>query len=193
MVEAVESVPGTDPDRASFIVALETARDQVLLGPDSHCQNEAGVLGRIGRAVLARLLPPRRPRTCNRKVKTPMSRYYSRLTDPRPRTSATIEALAIHIHQAPRHQLPPLTADLGDGRRAGRGPGPTGNGQRNRTVQFMRTTPHATWKTCDLARTLGYANIHSFRALMKRWTAKGMLRKVGRGLYQLAPGWAARP
>ncbi len=27
MTDAVESVPGTDPDRAAFTVALETARD----------------------------------------------------------------------------------------------------------------------------------------------------------------------
>ena len=30
MTDAVESVPGTDPDRAAFTVALETARDQVI-------------------------------------------------------------------------------------------------------------------------------------------------------------------
>lgn len=30
MTNAVESVPGTDPDRSAFTVALETARDQVI-------------------------------------------------------------------------------------------------------------------------------------------------------------------
>ncbi|MDQ0936392.1 hypothetical protein [Streptomyces turgidiscabies] len=42
MVDAVETVPGTDPDRAGFTVALETARTQVVLpsepavAPDRH-------------------------------------------------------------------------------------------------------------------------------------------------------------
>ena len=29
MVTAAETVPGTDPDRASFTIALQTARDQL--------------------------------------------------------------------------------------------------------------------------------------------------------------------
>ncbi|MFD7713926.1 transposase domain-containing protein [Streptomyces sp. NPDC059786] len=62
MVEAAESVPGTDPDRCCFTVALQTARDQVVqaagIVPDEH-----GCLGLIGRRVLSRLLAPRRHRT----------------------------------------------------------------------------------------------------------------------------------
>lgn len=34
MVEAVETLPGTDPDRASFTVALETAKDQLIAAAD---------------------------------------------------------------------------------------------------------------------------------------------------------------
>ncbi|GGX82253.1 IS4 family transposase [Streptomyces fructofermentans] len=191
MVDAVESVAGTDPDRASFTIALEAARDHVVRGPDPLREGAIGTVGRIGRAVLAGLLPKRRPRTCNRKVKAPMSRYYSRLTDPRPRSSSTIEALDCKIHQAPSAQPPPKTTAPGDGRRAGRGPGRTGEGQRNRTLQLMRTAPQATWKSCDLARSLGYSNIHSFRASMTRWTAEGLIRKVGRGTYMLEEGWTS--
>lgn len=51
MAEAAETRPDTDPDRVSFTVALETAKDQVIAA--------AGVLpdaepGRIGQAVLDR-------------------------------------------------------------------------------------------------------------------------------------------
>lgn len=46
MVDAVETVPGTDPDRAGFTVALETARTQVVLAseplPDSQQPHRIG-------------------------------------------------------------------------------------------------------------------------------------------------------
>jgi hypothetical protein len=72
MVTAVESVPGTDPDRANFTIALQTASNTVT-GADGviGC---GGLTGRIGRAVLDGLLPPRRPRVSVRKVKSPLSR-----------------------------------------------------------------------------------------------------------------------
>src|SRR5437667_10569901 len=56
MVTAVETRPGTDPDRASFTTAMEAARDQLTAargvcpdGPDGP----ADLPGAIGRAVLA--------------------------------------------------------------------------------------------------------------------------------------------
>ena len=59
MVTAVETRPGTDPDRASFTTALEAAKDQLTAAgicPDGP----ADLPGVIGRAVLATLLPARR-------------------------------------------------------------------------------------------------------------------------------------
>jgi hypothetical protein len=73
MVTAVESFPGTDPDRASFTIALQTAIDTVT-GADGVIPC-GGLTGRIGRAVLDGLLPPRRPRVSVRKVKSPPSRW----------------------------------------------------------------------------------------------------------------------
>jgi hypothetical protein len=72
MVEAAESVPGTDPDRCCFTVAVQTARDQVVQAA-GIVPAESHSLGLIGRRVLARLLSPRRHRTSTRKVKSPMS------------------------------------------------------------------------------------------------------------------------
>jgi hypothetical protein len=95
MITAVESTPGTDPDRASFTTALHTAADTLTAAeaiiPDTT------TLGRIGRAVLATLLPPRRPRTSVRKVKSPLSRWNK--ADPhRPTHSTPITALTITVN-----------------------------------------------------------------------------------------------
>lgn len=94
MVEAVESRPGTDPDRACFTTALQTARDQVITATNIIPENPC-TPGDIASAVLTSLLPPRRPRVSVRKVKSPLRRYASRREDPRPTTSQTITTLAI--------------------------------------------------------------------------------------------------
>src|SRR5262249_59041550 len=60
MTAAAESVPGTDPDRASFTTALETARDQVTAARGITDSGDPAGIGRIGRAVLDSLLPARR-------------------------------------------------------------------------------------------------------------------------------------
>ncbi len=74
VTDAVQTVPGTDPDRASYQVAVETAQNLAaaarnITGPDSD------LAGDIGRAVLASLNPPRRPRVSPRRVKSPLSRW----------------------------------------------------------------------------------------------------------------------
>jgi hypothetical protein len=60
ITDAVQTVPGTDPDRASYQIAVETAQDLVtgarnLTGPDGN------LAGDIGRAVLANLHGPCQP------------------------------------------------------------------------------------------------------------------------------------
>jgi hypothetical protein len=74
MVTAIETVPGTDPDRASFTAALQTAA-QTLIQADGILASGTSPAGRIGRAVLDDLLPPRRARVSARKVKSPLSRW----------------------------------------------------------------------------------------------------------------------
>jgi hypothetical protein len=95
MVTAAETVPGTDPDRASFTIALETAR-QTLTRAAGVITDDASLTGRIGQAVLGSLLPPRRPRVSARKVKSPLSRWNK--ADPhRPRRSTPITALTVTV------------------------------------------------------------------------------------------------
>ena len=101
MVTATESRPGTDPDRASFTTALETAKD--LLVNAVNVTDDTDLVGRIGQAVLADLLPPRRPRTSVRKVKSPLSRYNKK--DPyRPDPSTRITSITATINDPePKH------------------------------------------------------------------------------------------
>ena len=96
MVTAAQTVPGTDPDRASFTIALQTAIDTVT-GADGVVTSALLHPGRIGRAVLDRLLPPRRPRVSVRKVKSPLSRWNK--ADPhRPARSTPVTAMGITVH-----------------------------------------------------------------------------------------------
>ncbi len=95
MVTAAETIPGTDPDRASFTIALQTAR-QTLTRAAGVITSEPRLTGSIGQAVLDGLLPPRRPRVSTRKVKSPLSRWNK--ADPhRPRHSTPVTALAITV------------------------------------------------------------------------------------------------
>jgi hypothetical protein len=95
MVTAVETVPGTDPDRASFTIALQTAIDTVTAA-DGIIPADGTGNGRIGRAVLDGLLPPRRPRVSVRKVKSPLSRWNKADPD-RPAHSTPVTDMTITL------------------------------------------------------------------------------------------------
>jgi Transposase DDE domain. len=103
MTAAAESA-GADPDRASFTIALEAARDQVTAARGVADSADPGDTGRIGRAVLADLLPARRPRYSARKVKCSTSRYHVRDHErghDRPCQSVTITRVQITITVPP--------------------------------------------------------------------------------------------
>jgi hypothetical protein len=103
MTAAAETVPGTGPDRASFTIALQTAINTVTAA-DGVLSDAPGP-GRIGRAVLDGLLPPRRPRVSVRKVKSPLSRWNK--ADPgRPARSTTVTAIGITLQHNPSQQSP---------------------------------------------------------------------------------------
>ena len=74
ITDAIAAVPGTDPDRASYQTAVDSAQAAVTLAR-GVVTGTADLAGAIGRAVLASLNPPRRPRVCARKVKSPLSRW----------------------------------------------------------------------------------------------------------------------
>jgi hypothetical protein len=107
MVEAIETRPDLDPDRASFTTALHAARDQLVTaeGIDPDPATAVDQLGVIGQAVLATLLPARRLRYSNRNIKCPTSRYHAR-DDGRPALSTGIVAIDIAVHTPPPHTTP---------------------------------------------------------------------------------------
>jgi hypothetical protein len=78
IADAAMAVPGTNPDRASFTIALNTARDQVILAAGVAAGTATDLAGTIGRHVLASLMPARRLRTSPRIVKRAISKYNAR-------------------------------------------------------------------------------------------------------------------
>jgi hypothetical protein len=102
ITDAIATVPGTDPDRASYQIAVDTAQTlatgacNVLTGP-------AGLAGTIGQAILANLHPPRRPRVCARRIKSPLSRW-NKHPPGKPRTYLRITKISTAIQH--RHPQP---------------------------------------------------------------------------------------
>ena len=91
MADATGAIPDTDPDRASFSIALQAARDQVVQAAGVIADTTIDLIGAIGRAVLDHLMPARRLRTSPRSVKRPLSRYaYKSLRVDRRTYKATI-------------------------------------------------------------------------------------------------------
>ena len=96
VTDAIATVPGTDPDRASWKTAVQTARELVTTATGILPAGSTGLAGDIGRAVLASLHPPRRPRVCARKVKSPLSRWKAHPPG-KPKTSQPITSLTTDI------------------------------------------------------------------------------------------------
>jgi len=97
ITDAVTTVPGTDPDRASYQIAVQTA--QILVtGARNVATGVTDLAGGIGRAVLANLHGPRRPRVCARKVKSPLSRW-NKHQPGKPRTCQQVTSLTTVISQ----------------------------------------------------------------------------------------------
>lgn len=75
------SRPGIDPDRLSFTIALNAARDQVIRAANTLTDITVDLVGRIGAALLAEMLPARRTRTRQRVIKRAISKYRAKGRD----------------------------------------------------------------------------------------------------------------
>lgn len=172
MTAAVEHRPGTDPDpdRASFTTALEAARDQVTAAAGVIPASPA-LPGVIGRAILATLLPPRRPRYSARKVKSPITRYATRDTR-RPATTAAITAITITISPPPP-SYPPRP-------RKRRRPRPAT--LRYQVTALMTTCPGRSWTPRELATALGMPR-RPLLCNLAAWARKGLLTRTAPGRY----------
>lgn len=186
MVEATDAVPGTNPDRASFTTALNTARDQVITAtgvlPDTDPTGRIVLTTTIAQAIQNHLLPPRRPRISARKVKSPTSRYPARpATDPRPLTSTDITDLTITIEQPAPPQITTTDPHPDQGTTPDRPRGLTP------ILTAMATSPDRPWHAREIAAHLGETNINSTASRLSRWAAQGKLHKIGRATYRLRP------
>jgi Insertion element 4 transposase N-terminal/Transposase DDE domain len=90
MTDATASQLATSPDRASFTVALHAARDQIVHAAGVIADTTIDLVGKIGRAVLANLLPPRRTRISPRVTKRAISKHRAKGDLDRTNYQATI-------------------------------------------------------------------------------------------------------
>ena len=183
MTAAAESA-GADPDRASFTTALEAARDQVTAARGVADSADPDDAGRIGRAVLADLLPARRPRYSARKVKCSTSRYHVRDQDrdqDRPGRSVTITRVQITI------VVPPPDRPAARPRRKNQPPQPgprqpCPDTRRGKITQIMAARPGSDWAGRELADLLGIKP-HNMLTQLAEWARLGLLTKTGPGRY----------
>ena len=96
--DATLTRPDVDPDRGSFTIALNAARDQLTAASGVIAEAASAavdLVGEIGRQVLANLMPARRSRSNPRVVKRAISVYAantarSRIRAPSRKTTTTI-------------------------------------------------------------------------------------------------------
>jgi hypothetical protein len=178
---AAAGAAGADPDRASFTAALETAREQVITARGIEDPGSPGGTGRIGRAVLAGLLPARRARYSARKVKCSTSRYHVR-DQGRPELPTPITRVRVTIIVPPPDR--PAARPRG---RKDQPPGPRQpqpDTRRDKVTRIMASQPGRDWAGRDLAALLGIKPRNMLTQLAE-WTRLGFLAKTGQGRYAL--------
>ncbi len=179
MVDAIETRPGTNPDRASFTTALEAARDQLTAAAGICPPGPAG-LTVIGRAVLATLLPARRPRFSARKVKCATSRYLNH-GDQRPHTVTAITAISVTV------RTPPLR-DSTSGRRPHRRTsaliGPRRATRRQLITTIITSQPPRDWSGHELAVLLK-VKPRNMLTQLREWALLGFFTRTGYGTCRL--------
>ena len=113
ITDAVATVSGTGPDRASYQVAVETAQTLVI-GARNVVTGAGDLTGDIGRAVLESLHGTRRPRVCARRVKSPLSRW-ARHPPGRPATCQPVTKITTEDQPGPPAgtNTPPPVLDAG--------------------------------------------------------------------------------
>jgi len=100
MAGATDQAPDVTPDRASFKIALTTARDQVIQAAGVIADRVIDLIGVIGRAVLAEPLPERRVRISPRVVKRAISKHRAKGAIDRTNHKASI-TIALGLTSSP--------------------------------------------------------------------------------------------
>jgi len=78
ITDAIDTAGGIDPDRGSFTIALNAARDLLTQAAAVIADTVIDLIGAIGRRVLDNLMPERRLRVSPRIVKRAISKYQAR-------------------------------------------------------------------------------------------------------------------
>jgi hypothetical protein len=100
--DATLARPDLDPDRGSFTVALNAARDQLAAAAGVIADTVVDLVGEIGRQVLDHLMPARRLRTNPRVVKRAISKYVASSKKGRHRGPSRKATITINTVPAPR-------------------------------------------------------------------------------------------
>ncbi len=109
IADATATVPQATPLRGSFTIALNTARDQLVHAAGVVTGAAVDLVGAIGRAVLAELMPIRRPRQSPRVVKRAISKH--RAKGSIDRTNYPHLDIAISLHKPPDPARPSAGQD----------------------------------------------------------------------------------
>jgi hypothetical protein len=176
----VETRPGTDPDRASFTTALETARNQLTAAAGICPGGPADLPGVIGRAVLATLLPARRPRFSARKVKCATSRYLNH-GDERPHAVTVITAIQVSV------RTPPIDTSVSKRRPHRRTfplHGPPRPTRRGIITAIITSQPPRDWSGHELAILL-QVKPRNMLTQLGEWARLGFFTRTGFGTYRL--------
>ncbi len=188
MVTAVETRPGTNPDRASFTTALETARDQLTAAAGICPDGPADLPGVIGRAVLATMLPARRPRFSARKVKCATSRFLNH-GDERPRAVTAITAINVTMHTPP---LDNSASKRRPHRRTSPPHGPPRPTRRGMITAIITSQPPRDWTGHELALLL-HVKPRNMLTQLGEWARLGFFTRTGSGTYALNTPPATAP
>jgi hypothetical protein len=180
MVTAVETRPGTNPDRASFTTALETARDQLTAAAGICPDGPADLPGVIGRAVLATLLPARRPRFSARKVKCATSCYLNH-GDKRPHAVTAITAIHVTVRTPP---LDTGASKCRSHRRTSPLLGPPRATRRGMITAIITGQPPRDWSGHELAVLLK-VKPRNMLTQLGEWARLGFFTRTGFGTYRL--------
>ncbi len=97
IADATLTRPDIDPDRGSFTVALDAARDQLTKAAGVIADTTIDLVGAIGRTVLDHLMPARRLRTNPRVVKRAISKYVASSAKGRHRAPSRKATISINI------------------------------------------------------------------------------------------------
>lgn len=177
---------GTDPDRASFTIALETAGNQLIKAAGIAGTTDPADPGQIGAAVLAKPLPARRPRYSARKVKCPTSRYHAASPD-RPALPVTITRVIITIIAPPPDR--PAAGPRWKPNPAAR---PRPLTRREQVTAIMTSHPAASHAARDLAARIGLTP-RQMRNQLAGWASKGFIIRTSPGHYTLPASNSAGP